>query len=194
MPNSLTLPYTWKLRPDTKSRSLLRPKTIHAKPSKAAGLLRSYYSGDLAAQEKLNNLHHPESNDCTQRIDESPPVLVEGLVELGDESRLVVLLEAELLLAELEVLHEHVALVLLLDLLLHLLADVALQLDQLQLLLQQQQRLVHPRGHAQGLQDALEGLRVGAGQKGPDVGQGAGVVQVDGAKLDEELEVLVVQR
>mmetsp|Transcript_21602 Transcript_21602/g.54383 ORF Transcript_21602/g.54383 Transcript_21602/m.54383 type:complete len:276 (-) Transcript_21602:598-1425(-) len=120
------------------------------------------------------------------------PELLKLLLELAHQRGLVVLLQPELLLAVLHVLHQHVAPVVRADLPLHLPADVALQLHQLQLLLQQQQRGAHALRNVQLLQDALKCVRVGAGEEGADVREGAGVVQVDGAKLHEKLEVLVV--
>lgn len=84
---------------------------------------------------------------------------LEAVDKLLDDLALLILRDAELLLDVLHLLHEEVALLLLCELLLNAATDVALQLQQLELLLHDRQRLEHAARHAALHEEVLEVVR-----------------------------------
>jgi hypothetical protein len=97
-----------------------------------------------------------------------------ALRELGHQRVLVVFFQAQLLLDGLELLHEKVRALLLVDALLHVRLDGLLQRRQLRLLLEQQQRLAQPGLQLHRLQHVLQLARVGCGRQGASICGGEG--------------------
>mmetsp|Transcript_6559 Transcript_6559/g.16221 ORF Transcript_6559/g.16221 Transcript_6559/m.16221 type:complete len:394 (-) Transcript_6559:130-1311(-) len=114
------------------------------------------------------------------------------LGELGGERLLVVALEAELLLDQLELLHQHVPPLVGAHLVLDVLADLRLELRELELLLEQQQRLLDPAHHVERAEHLLQRLRVGRRERRTEVGEPACLMHL--RPLEDHLHLLLEER
>mmetsp|Transcript_11480 Transcript_11480/g.34080 ORF Transcript_11480/g.34080 Transcript_11480/m.34080 type:complete len:824 (+) Transcript_11480:877-3348(+) len=116
----------------------------------------------------------------------------EALLKLGEEHLLVVLLHAQLFLDLLELLAQDVVALVVGELLLRLLGDLGLHAAELELLLEQLERLAQARFHIQLLEHLLKRLTVHRGHGRAHVRQGRGVVHVHA--VQEHLHLLLEER
>ena len=99
-------------------------------------------------------------------------LLGDPLGELGEERLFVVLLQPELLLDVLELLHQHVLALIGRELVLHLPRDLRLELRELELLLEEEQRLLDPLRQVERREHLLQLLRGAPRPQTPATGEG----------------------
>ena len=121
-----------------------------------------------------------------ERLEAGAELLLDGV--------LVVLLDAELLLDRLHLLLQHVLAMLLLHLVLHLFADLLLQLAHLELLLEQVEREEQTLGNVHLLEHLLLLARVRVGERRAQVAQVDRVVDNALAALQHERHRLAIDR